>query len=100
MKTVIKLFGLLVLLFGGHLLLSSYLVEGPLHVLNGARISLQALNGTRLPSAFRLPYRQAGLTERQAAAHLLSRFTYGAMPGQVDAVVQQGLENWFLQQLA
>lgn len=100
MKTVIKLFGLLVLLFGGHLLLSSYLVEGPLHVLNGARISLQVLNGTRLPSAFRLPYRQAGLTERQAAAHLLSRFTYGAMPGQVDAVVRQGLENWFLQQLA
>src|ERR1700733_9216209 len=45
------------------------------------------------------PYKKAGLTERQAAAHLLSRFTYGAMPGQVDAVVKMGLEKWFRQQL-
>jgi len=47
----------------------------------------------------RFPYRQAGLTERQAAAHLLSRFTYGATPGEVDAVVHQGLERWFSKQL-
>ncbi|HEY4061727.1 MAG TPA: DUF1800 domain-containing protein [Puia sp.] len=47
----------------------------------------------------RMPWRQAGLTERQAAAHLISRFTYGATPGQVDAVVKEGLENWFRQQL-
>ena len=46
------------------------------------------------------PYMRPVQPERQAAAHLLSRFTYGAMPGQVDAVVQQGLESWFLQQLA
>jgi len=45
------------------------------------------------------PYRKAGLTERQAAAHLLSRFTYGPGPGQVDAVVRMGLEKWFAQQL-
>jgi uncharacterized protein (DUF1800 family) len=110
MKTIIKLIGFVLVLLGGHLLLSSFLTEAPLHALSGARASLQALNGaraslqvldgTRLPPAFRLPYRQAGLTERQAAAHLLSRFTYGAMPGQVDAVVQQGLESWFLEQLA
>ena len=50
--------------------------------------------------AFRFPYRQAGLTERQAAAHLISRFTYGATPGQVDEVVRMGLENWFTGQLA
>jgi uncharacterized protein (DUF1800 family) len=50
-------------------------------------------------AAIRFPYRQAGLTERQAAAHLLSRFTYGACPGQVDAVVQMGLEKWFARQL-
>jgi uncharacterized protein (DUF1800 family) len=59
--------------------------------------------GDLLPAgkgAFRFPFRQAGLTERQAAAHLISRFTYGAMPGQVDEVVQMGLENWFSQQLA
>jgi uncharacterized protein (DUF1800 family) len=46
-----------------------------------------------------MPYRQAGLTERQAAAHLISRFTYGATPGLVDAVVKEGLENWFRGQL-
>lgn len=49
--------------------------------------------------AVKFPYKQAGLTERQAAAHLLSRFTYGATPGQVDEVVQQGIEKWFVQQL-
>lgn len=49
--------------------------------------------------ALRFPYKQAGLTERQAAAHLLSRFTFGATPGQVDAVVNTGLEKWFQQQL-
>ena len=48
---------------------------------------------------FKFPYKQAGLTERQAAAHLLSRFTFGAKPGEVDAVAKMGLENWFLQQL-
>ena len=45
------------------------------------------------------PYRSGGLTEREAAAHLLSRFTYGATPGQVDEVVKIGLENWFKKQL-
>lgn len=99
MKTIIKILGVVLVLLGGHLLLSSYLAEMPVHVLGMARSSLQSLSGTRLPPAFRLPYRQAGLTERQAAAHLLSRFTYGALPGQVDAVVHQGLENWLAQQL-
>ncbi|GGH62581.1 uncharacterized protein (DUF1800 family) [Filimonas zeae] len=50
-------------------------------------------------SSLRFPWRKAGLTEEQAAAHLLSRFTYGATPGQVEAVVKQGLEKWFEQQL-
>ncbi|WEK21427.1 MAG: DUF1800 domain-containing protein [Candidatus Pedobacter colombiensis] len=48
-------------------------------------------------SAF--PYKHAGLNKRQAAAHLLNRFTYGATPGQVDEVVAMGLENWFNKQL-
>ena len=34
-----------------------------------------------------LPWRQVGLTERQAAAHLLDRFAYGAGPGQIDELV-------------
>lgn len=45
------------------------------------------------------PYKKAGLTEREAAAHLLSRFTYGATPGQIDEVVNMGLEKWFEKQL-
>ncbi len=48
----------------------------------------------------KLPYKKAGLTERQAAAHLLSRFSFGARPGEVDEVLQIGLENWLDQQLA
>ena len=48
---------------------------------------------------FILPYKQAGLTEQQAAAHLLSRFTYGAKMGDVDQVVKIGLEKWLTQQL-
>jgi len=50
-------------------------------------------------TSFSFPYRTSGLTERQAAAHLLNRFTYGATPGQVDAVLKMGLENWYQQQL-
>jgi len=58
------------------------------------------LNGTALPvKSYRFPYKKGGLTERQAAAQLLSRFTYGATPGQVDQVVNMGLEKWFDQQL-
>lgn len=57
-------------------------------------------NDQKQQYTFRFPYKQQGLTSTQAAAHLLSRFTYGATPGQVDAVVKQGLENWFQQQLS
>ena len=46
------------------------------------------------------PYKKAGLNERQAAAHLLNRFTFGARPGQVDEVVKKGIENWFKEQLS
>nr|WP_294874482.1 DUF1800 domain-containing protein [uncultured Pedobacter sp.] len=53
------------------------------------------------PGAVKLkfPYRQAGLSERQAAEHLLSRFTYGPKTGDVDRVLKIGLEKWFMQQL-
>ncbi|RYE39001.1 MAG: DUF1800 domain-containing protein, partial [Sphingobacteriales bacterium] len=36
------------------------------------------LKEDRNSAKFVFPYKQAGLTEREAAAHLLSRFTYGA----------------------
>jgi len=51
------------------------------------------------PAIFKMPYKQAALTERQAAAHLIDRFTFGNSPGYMDEVVKLGLENWFLQQL-
>lgn len=48
---------------------------------------------------FVLPYKKAGLTEKQAAAHLLSRFTYGAKDGDVQKLIDQGLEKWLADQL-
>jgi len=47
----------------------------------------------------KLAYKKAGLNERQAAAHLLNRFAFGATPGEVDEVVKMGLENWLNHQL-
>jgi uncharacterized protein (DUF1800 family) len=47
----------------------------------------------------KMPYKKAGLTEQEAALHLLNRFTFGPKPGQVEEVVKQGLENWFMAQL-
>lgn len=46
-----------------------------------------------------LPYKKAGLTEQQAAAHLLSRFTYGAKEGDIDELAKMGLEKWLDKQL-
>ena len=54
----------------------------------------------RAGDAATLPWKQAGLTEREAAAHLLNRFAYGPRPGEVDAVVKMGLDKWLDQQLA
>ncbi len=70
----------ILLLLGGFMLLSSFFNEA-------------------WYKAVKFPFKKQGLTERQAAAHLLSRFTYGATPRQVDEVVHEGLENWFQQQL-
>jgi Uncharacterized protein conserved in bacteria len=47
----------------------------------------------------KLPYREAGLSEREAAAHLLDRFAFGARPGEVEKVVKMGLERWVEMQL-
>ena len=47
----------------------------------------------------KMPYRAAHLTERQAAAHLLNRFSFGARPEDIDMVVKIGLKKWFLSQL-
>jgi uncharacterized protein (DUF1800 family) len=57
------------------------------------------VNKQNAKSPIRFPYKKMGLTDKQAAAHLLSRFSFGATPGQVDEVAQMGLEQWFQQQL-
>jgi hypothetical protein len=46
-----------------------------------------------------LPWRQNGLGERQAAVHLLDRFGYGPRPGEVDRLLEIGLETWLDAQL-
>jgi uncharacterized protein (DUF1800 family) len=46
-----------------------------------------------------MPFKKMGLTKEQAAAHLLSRFTFGTRPGEIKEVVDMGLEKWFQQQL-
>ncbi len=51
------------------------------------------------PCFARAPYEGANLNSYQAAAHMLSRFSYGATPGQVEAVVNQGLDHWLDSQL-
>ncbi len=51
------------------------------------------------PLTVHMPWKQSGLTERQAAAHLLNRFAFGPRPGEVDAVVKMGLDRWLERQL-
>ena len=46
-----------------------------------------------------MPYKKMGLTQEQAAAHLLNRFTFGTKPGQVKEVADMGLDKWLQQQL-
>jgi uncharacterized protein (DUF1800 family) len=83
MKTPVKVFYSFLFLLSTTVLFSSFQKEKPTAV------------------KFAFPYKQAGLTERQAAAHLISRFTYGSRTGagDVDAVLKIGLEKWFQQQL-
>ncbi|MFN8607105.1 MAG: DUF1800 domain-containing protein [Vulcanimicrobiota bacterium] len=45
------------------------------------------------------PWNAAHLTDEQAAAHLLSRFSFGARPGQVEEVAREGPQLWFEHQL-
>ncbi|RZM29515.1 MAG: DUF1800 domain-containing protein [Pedobacter sp.] len=81
MKIAVRVVGSFLLILTLALLFSSFQKEKP--------VAVKLL----------LPYKQQGLTQRQAAAHLLSRFTYGAKPEDVDDVIKLGLEKWFLQQL-
>jgi uncharacterized protein (DUF1800 family) len=81
MKTLLRFFYLPFVVLFGVILLSSFLVD----------------KDSKTNLAF--PYKKAGLTEREAALHLLNRFTYGAKSYDIDLVVKMGLEKWFQQQL-
>lgn len=87
MKTPVKVIYSFVLVFLVTVLFSSFREQGLEN------------SGSLAAAKPSFPYRQAGLTERQAAAHLLSRFTYGSKEGDVDAMVKTGLEKWFREQL-
>jgi uncharacterized protein (DUF1800 family) len=50
-------------------------------------------------SKINFPYLKAGLTQQQAAAHLLNRCTFGIKPNDINNAIKMGLENWVLQQL-
>ncbi|MBL7999021.1 MAG: DUF1800 domain-containing protein [Candidatus Kapabacteria bacterium] len=47
-----------------------------------------------------IPWRAAGLTQEQAAAHLLDRCTFGASRQEINRIVSVGLESWLEEQLA
>lgn len=51
-------------------------------------------------SSIKMPYKKYGYTDRQAAARLLDRFTFGAKPGQIDEVLKMGIDQWMEQQLS
>ncbi|MBS1765357.1 MAG: DUF1800 domain-containing protein [Bacteroidetes bacterium] len=73
----------------------------PLFILPVLVIAGMSFSGNRInESSIKFPYEQAGLTESEAAAHLINRFTFGPTPNEVDKVVHEGLEKWFLQQLS
>jgi uncharacterized protein (DUF1800 family) len=46
-----------------------------------------------------MPYRKEGLSEREAAEHLLSRLGFGGRPGDIEKLLATGLDKWVLQQL-
>ena len=66
------------------------------HVIAALVLTALAPAGRAAPA----PWQQAGLTPRQAAAHLLDRFAYGARPGEVERVAALGPDLWLAQQLA
>lgn len=59
---------------------------------------VQGSSSTQEPR-INMPYKKMGLTQEQAAAHLLGRFSFGARPGQIKELVDMGLDKWLQQQL-
>ncbi len=68
-------------------------------MLLGFSCLLLGWGGIAAPAMAELPYARHGWSKEEAAAHLLSRFSLGAEPGQVQAVANDGLEAWLESQL-
>jgi len=56
-------------------------------------------NPTQKHPAARQPYQSGQLHGDERILHALNRFTFGARPGDLEAVKAMGLEQWFNQQL-
>lgn len=56
--------------------------------------------GSGPDTPLRIASKEAGLTERQAAAYLLDRFTFGAGPADIDEMLKMGPDAWLEKQLA
>ena len=70
------------------------------HLQLSAGIALGQLCVTGPATSAELPWQDAGLSELEAAAFVLDRLTYGARPGDVDQVLEIGIEQWLAEQLA
>ncbi|MEM1181305.1 MAG: DUF1800 domain-containing protein [Acidobacteriota bacterium] len=55
--------------------------------------------GTASQTVVEAPWREGGFTAREAAAHVLDRLGYGALPGDIDRVTAMGIDRWLSQQL-
>ncbi len=51
------------------------------------------------PNPPHTPWQEAGLSEREAAAHLLDRLTFGPRPGDIEAMIDEGIGSWLDRQL-
>ncbi len=68
-------------------------------VLTSVVLLVTAFTNRHAGGELHMPYKKAGLSEQEAAAHLINRFSFGIKPGQVEEVVNMGLDKWLLQQL-
>lgn len=91
MKILYRHLYLFVLLTAGGALVSSFKI----HFTSHSHLPIHYSPFTTL----RFPYQKAGLTEKEAAAHLISRFSFGVKPGQIDEVAVMGVEKWFATQM-
>ncbi|MEJ7912946.1 MAG: DUF1800 domain-containing protein, partial [Chitinophagaceae bacterium] len=69
-------------------------------LLTTVTLSLTSFQQPHLPAQGLLfPYKAAGLSQKEAAAHLISRFSFGARAGEIEHIAATGIEKWFQDQL-